>query len=129
MKNVLKTAKNIYDFISIIFYYLSSQKSNLYLSEYYSLFTNNKYKNYFEQLDWTFSFFLTNNYNYEKNSVLELSDYWFDLFNQFNNIDFEAYCYASLMSFDKSYSSSKNNTKFKRIIKQGPLNNDPTPKS
>lgn len=123
MKNVLKTAKNIYDFISIIFYYLSSQKSNLYLSEYYSLFTNNKYKNYFEQLDWTFSFFLTNNYNYEKNSVLELSDYWFDLFNQFNNIDFEAYCYASLMSFDKSYSSSKNNTKFKRIIKQGPLNN------
>lgn len=122
LKNKLKSAKNIYDFISIIFYYLSSQKSNRYISDYNYFFSNNNYKLFFQQLDWQFSMFLANNFNYEKKPVSELLKPWFELFDTANfNIGFETFCYASLVSFDKSYSISNN--KFKRVIKQGPLNN------
>lgn len=118
IKEELEKANSIYDFIVIIFYFLSKSETNAYIKNYYKMMKNKDFKKLIQKLSALFyNFFMINDGGTD--AFFDFKQMWLDLYDE-NNL--ETYCFATLINFDQNYHCNKNLSN-ETITIQGPLNN------
>lgn len=120
INNELEKANSIYDFIAIIYYYLSQSDTNVYINNYYKMINNINCKKSLKKLSNLLYDYLMMN-DYESEDFLDFKQMWFELFDK--NFDLKTYCFATLINFDQNYYGNNSNLLGEAITIQGPLNN------
>lgn len=120
INNELEKANSIYDFIAIIYYYLSQSDTNVYINNYYKMINNKNCKKSLKKLSNLLYDYLMMN-DYESEDFLDFKQMWFELFDK--NFDLKTYCFATLINFDQNYYGNNSNLLGEAITIQGPLNN------
>lgn len=120
-KEIFKS-NNIFDFISIIFYYLSQEKITPLFGRYRKSVESKKYKKEFMQIEELFSVLFFYN-EIDKEYFCDFLNEWISLYKSIK-IDCDIFCLETLYSFDKNYANSNYSLVLKTNLQaQGPLNN------
>ncbi len=120
LEKELFNAKNIFDFVSIIFYYLSEENIILLNGNYKKILSSKRHQSEFIKLEeLLYDLFL-----FEDIDEYYFSDFkekWIDLYKS-NKINCDIFCLETLYLFDNNY-LNYNVTLKNRLQIQGPLNN------
>lgn len=117
-KEILK-ANDIFDFISIIFYYLSQEKITHLFRRYGESMMSKKYEKEFMQIEELFSILFLYN-EIDKEHFCDFLNEWISLYKSIKN-DHDIFCLETLYSFDKNYANYSLVLKTS-LQEQGPLN-------